>query len=169
MTLSVMHQDLSGKSPLLLLGIDMKRGTALLERGEKEVFDFERITNRSLARRITQDLLEYNKVSCRPRDIIRRPHFSLRKNGELVGWIGCRRHRSYIYEIKHLTVLPQFQRQRVGKSAVEFIMEELRKRYVSLCYCYIRQENRASRKLFESLGFEVRRKGKLMTYARGLF
>ena len=133
------------------------------------MYDFQRIVDRSLARRITRDLLEYNKVSCRPRDIIRRPHYSIHQNGELLGWIGCSRFRSDVYEIRHMTVLPQFQRQGVGKAAAEYIIEELKNRGIRLAYCYIRRENRASRKLYESLGFEVRRYGKMMTYARGLF
>lgn len=134
----------------------------------KELLKYVRVKKHSWAVSICQRLRLYNYVERQPRDILRHPHFTIFEGRELVGWVGCSKRYGSVYEVRHLTVLPQARGRGLGHAALDFILQKLRQNGATYCYAHIRRDNAVSQELFIQHGFVLMREGWLRKYTRSL-
>lgn len=128
-----------------------------------------RIRNLGLARVVAKGVRRYNGVSLNPSRVLTRPHFSIRVNGRLAGWIGYERRQPHVYEIAHLSVLPGFRRRGFAESAVKRVLVRVRSAGGRLAYARIKRGNYASQSLFRKCSFrKVTRRERIYRFARKL-
>lgn len=128
-----------------------------------------RVRDLGLARVVAKGVRRYNGVSLSPRRVLARPHFAIRVNGCLAGWIGYERRQPHVYEIAHLSVLPGFRRRGLAKSAVKRVLVRVRSAGGRLAYARIKRGNYASQSLFRKCAFrKVKRAERTYRFARKL-
>lgn len=80
------------------------------------------------------------------------------ENGKIAGWIGwtvkssSERKDPYVY-ITEIMVHPAFQRAGIGTKLLNMVEEKAQEMKSSYVYCYIYEPNRASRSLFDKMGY----------------
>lgn len=136
--------------------------------GGDNLLKFVRVRQYKLAAIICKGLNEHNCVERKPKMILRNPHYAMFEDGNLVGWIGCSRRYGAVYEVRHLTVLPEARGRGLGQAALKHILYLLAQRGVVYCYAHIRQDNIASQELFEKMGFKLMRDGPIRKYTLSL-
>jgi len=100
--------------------------------------------------------------------ILRNPNYAMMDDGKLLGWVGCSRRSGAIYEVRHLTVLPEARGRGLGQAALKNILYLLAQHGAVYCYAHIRQDNIASQELFEKMGFKLMRDGPICKYTLSL-
>lgn len=115
---------------------------------------FHALPNYEIAKQIASLINVHNGLSLKRRsvDIIEsRINYVVETHGKLViGAVGIDRISFAFSEIKHLVVLPEWRRKGVGKFVTKQALDLVE---TPLIYCTIREDNGASVRLFESLGF----------------
>lgn len=128
-----------------------------------------RVRDLGLARVVARGVRRYNGVSLSPRRVLTRPHFAIRVNGRLAGWIGYERRQPHVYEVAHLSVLPSFRRRGLAQNAVQRVLGLVRSAGGRLAYARIKCGNYASQSLFRKCAFKtVARKKRIYRFARKL-
>lgn len=136
--------------------------------GGDKMLKFVRVRQHSLAVLICQGLKLHNYVDRKPAAILKSPHYAAYDGLRFVGWVGCARRRGAVYEVRHLTVLPESRGMGVGLAAVQFMLRLLRENGAVYCYAQIRRDNIASQELFIKCGFTMLREGWIRKYTRSL-
>ena len=133
------------------------------------MLSFVRVRQHSLALLICRGLIRYNFVKRRPGVILRHPHYAIYgENYGLVGWIGCTRRNGAVFEVRHLTVMPEARGRGIGKAAVEFMIAKIKENGAVYCYAVIHEDNAASQSLFLKCGFVLAREGYIRKYTKSL-
>ena len=136
--------------------------------GGDKMIKFVRVRQYSLAVLICEGLKLYNFVERWPNVILKRPHYAIYEGEKLVGWVGCTRRRGAVFEIRHLTVMPEARGKGIGRAALEFMLSLLSDHGAVYCYAHIRSDNVASQELFIKCGFTLMREGLVRKYTRSL-
>lgn len=129
---------------------------------------FVRVRQYRLAVLICYGLELYNFVERRPSVILTHPHYVIYEDEKLVGWVGCTRRGGQVFELRHLTVMPDERGKGIGQKAVEFMLQLLRQHGAVYCYAHIQRSNVASQELFIKCGFTLMRDGVVRKYTRSL-
>ena len=115
---------------------------------------FPGLPDYEVAKQIARLINVYNGLSLKRRsvDIIEsRINYVVETHGKFViGAVGIERVSFTFSEIKHLVVRPEWRRKGIGGFVVKRALQLVEN---PLAYCTIRADNKASIKLFESLGF----------------
>jgi ribosomal protein S18 acetylase RimI-like enzyme len=130
-----------------------------------------RVRARETARAIAAGVRKYNHISCRTRDVLSNPHFSIGVDGQLAGWLGYRRSRrkKHVYEIVHMGIKPEFRRQGLAKAAVLQVLDMIFAIGGERAFVRINYLNEPSMGLAKDMGFRlVTRVGKVNYFSRPL-
>ncbi len=115
---------------------------------------FPGLPDYEVAKQIARLINIYNGLSLKRRsvDIVEgRTNYVAETHGKLViGAVGIERVSFTFSEIKHLVVRPEWRCKGVGRFVTKRALQLVEN---PLAYCTIRADNKASIKLFESLGF----------------
>lgn len=114
-----------------------------------------------VAQQISELVFQYNGLPEKPAadDIASRTYFWLGVQSfggceELWGCVGVRKMSWFAYELKHLTVKPEFRGRGYAQLLVNQALSYVAGREKGLVYATIKVDNQPSQQLFGKLGFE---------------
>lgn len=80
-------------------------------------------------------------------------YLALRVDGRMIACVRIEKVSWYEGNISHLVVAPEYRRQGLGRRMVERACKEIRRQRGRVAQATIREDNKASQRLFTSLGF----------------
>lgn len=128
----------------------------------------KRIREYDLARVVAKGVQRHNGVFLTPRRILSRPHFAIRVNGRLAGWIGYEARRPGVYELMHLSVLPRYRRRRLAERATARMLAMARHAGGRSVYARIKRGNHAPQRLLRKFSFRRVACGPVYRFARSV-
>ena len=88
--------------------------------------------------------------------------FVAENNKKIVGTIFACHDGGYYGYIYKLAVAPRFQRQKIGTTLVDTVLEKFKRKDIDWIFMHVKKHNIPSIKIFKNLGFGIRRTHYLM-------
>lgn len=116
-----------------------------------------RVRDSETAKVIALGVRKHNHISCKAKDVLRRPHFAVMVDDQLAGWLGYRHSRQNkdVYEMMHMGILPEFRGQGLAKQSTLEVLDLVYAAGGRWAFVRINYKNEPSMGLAKDIGFHL--------------